>query len=129
MKRLLIYVISLTILVCALGFSYKYMRDRLIPKKTALPPSRLDNCQNLKINAPKLIAFANKCLIEAGGRISDFTPYEIRRFTEAEKKRVGLETPDEWVVSYRHRKGHRWGGYSVRINTVTCECIAGQTSH
>ena len=129
MKKLLIYVISLTILVYALVLSYKYVQSRLNPKQPAQPRSRLENCQNLKVNDPKLIAFANKCLIEAGGRISDFTPDHIRRFTEAEKKRVGLETPDEWVVSYRSKKGRIWGGYSVRINVVTCECIADQTSH
>lgn len=110
MRKSLIYGISLTIFACALVLSYKHMQGRLNPEKTAFPPSRLENCQNLKINNPKLIAFANKCLIEAGGRISDFTPYEIRRFTEAEKKRVGLETPDEWVAYYRHKKGHGWGG-------------------
>lgn len=90
LRRLLIYGVYLTILACALILSYKHMQGRLNPKRTALPPSRLENCQNLKINDPKLIAFANKCLIEAGGRLSDFAPEEIRRFTEAEKKGLNL---------------------------------------
>lgn len=127
MKKLLIYGISLTVLVCALVLSYNYTQGRLHPKQPKLPPSRLENCQNLKINDPKLIAFANKCLIEAGGRISDFVPDNVKRFTEAEKKRVKLELPDEWVVFYRSRKGYVGGTYLVRINPITCECIVGET--
>lgn len=131
MKRILIYGVSLTILACALVLSYKHMQSRLNPKQPTLPPSRLENCQDLKINDPKLIAFANKCLIEAGGRLSDFAPEEIRRFTEAEKKRIKLkfklELPDEWIVFYRSRRGYVGGTYSVRINPVTCECIVGET--
>jgi len=125
MKKLLIYGISLTILAGALFLSYKHMQGRLNPEKPA--PGRLENCQNLKITDPKLIAFANKCLIEAGGRISDFAPKGIKRFTEVEKKKYGLETPDEWVVFYDHRRGRIGGLYLVTISPVTCECTVGET--
>ena len=145
MKKLLIYGISLTILACALVLSYKYMQDRLDPEKPALPPARLDNCRNLKINDLKLIAFANKCLLEYGKdkivhasvrninyvtcpiNINDFILPEIKRYTEAEKKRFGLESPDEWTVWYQSKRGYMGGGdYLVRINPVTCECTVSE---
>lgn len=131
MKKLLIYGISLAILSCALVLGYNYTQGRLNPKQPTLLPSRLENCQNLEINDPKLIVFANKCLIEAGGRISDYVPDKIKRYTEAEKKRIKLkfelDLPDEWVVFYRSRKGYVGGTYLVRINPITCECIVGET--
>ena len=125
MKKILIYIISLAILACALVLSYKYMQGRLNPKKPALPPSRLENCQDLKISDPKLIAFANKCLIKAGRRISDFAPKGIKRSTEAEKKKYGLETPDEWVVYYEHRGALKPMSDTpfVTISPITCECV------
>ncbi|MBI4803073.1 MAG: hypothetical protein HY796_11170 [Elusimicrobia bacterium] len=134
MKRLLIYGINLTILACALVLSYKYVQGRLNPKQPALPPSKLENCQNLEINDLKLIAFANKCLLEYGKdriayasarninditcpkNITDFNPPEIKRFTEAEKKRAKIEVPDEWTVWYRNKKGYM-GGAGCR-----CRC-------
>lgn len=122
MRKLLIYGISLTILACALVLGYKHIQARLNPKKTALPPSRLENCQNLEINDPKLIAFANKCLIEDGRNISDFGHPKIKRFTESQRKKVEPELPDEWTVWYHNKKGYMGGDYLVRISLVTCEC-------
>lgn len=149
MKKLLVYGISLIILAGVLILSYKYVQGRLNPKEPARPPSRLENCQNLTINAPKLIAFANKCLLEYGKNrsayasarnisdytyprnITDYGPPEIKRFSESEIRRFynskneklpEIEFPDEWAIFY-HKKAHFGGNeYVVTINRVTCEC-------
>jgi len=145
----LIYGISLTILACVLVLSYKHMQGRLNPKNPALPPSRLENCQNLKINDLKLIAFANRCLLEHGKgmiayssakkidcitcpkKITDFAPPEIKRYSESDiqkfyksrnEKIPEIKLPDEWIVFYHNKKGYMGGDYMVRISPVTCEC-------
>jgi hypothetical protein len=140
MKKLLIYGTCGIILAGTLVLGYKYVQGRFNPRQPTLPPSKLENCQNLKIDDLKLIAFANKCLLEHGKnmiiyssvnntdcttcpkKITDFEPPEIKRFTESEKKKVKLELPDEWTVWYHNKKGYMGGNYLVEISLVTCEC-------
>lgn len=129
MKKLLIYGISLIIIACVLVLIYKHMQSKLNPEKPALPASKLENCQNLKINDPKLIAYANKCLIEKGLNINNYKLSEIKKITETERKRAAeklgdegfLELPDVWLFFYNDKR-RGFGDCTVSINWDTCEC-------
>jgi hypothetical protein len=114
------------------------MHNKLNPKKPKYVPSKLENCQNLKINDPKLIAFANKCFIDSGKNLNDYTPPKItdfiielpklrEKFSKLREKSPELwkefpEFSDRWVVSYCGKEGCFGNHYEVRISSVTCKC-------
>ncbi|MBU2483215.1 MAG: hypothetical protein KJ760_19195, partial [Proteobacteria bacterium] len=56
--------------------------------KERVKPVRLENCNNLKADDPKIIEFANKCVSPS----NDFTIYEQPKVSE---------TTDKWYIFYK----------------------------
>ena len=69
---------------------------------------KLKNCQNLKVNDPKIIEFANKFAKSS------------RNLTTFEQPIVS-EKPDYWIVSYTGKESTVGNHFGIVINRKTCK--------
>ncbi|MBU2483216.1 MAG: hypothetical protein KJ760_19200 [Proteobacteria bacterium] len=100
-----IYAAGLVILMCIMAGC-----------KERVKPVRLENCNDLKADNPKIIEFANKCA-NTDGTI-DLTTYEQPKVSEEST---------EWDIFYagkasidgRMALGHH---FTIIIDRKTCEC-------